>query len=443
MMTRVSILVGVFGLSLCAGSLEAQVRTISTAPSRVLSDLLDETVELEGPPPGSLFPSHAAHFNPTAESLLVPITVNRAMLSQLVTAPIGSSSSGFSYAYDEATGSFTRTTRSFGPSFAERPATNGRGRWNAGFSFQHRSFDELEGQSLDDGSINFYLRHRPVGTTPVFFEGDVIQRQLRLQLSSSSTVLFANYGVTDAFDVGVVAPIVSVDTSAELDDTILRLATGSVPGTASIHEWPSGDPTRRRSVATGSATGFGDLQIKAKYHFLRSGADGLAATAELRLPTGKEEDLLGVGAAQSRFLLVGARTVGDVTPHFNIGFTVSGSSENVPLNNEFNYVGGIEWVAASRITVAADVVGRTLLSTDTLTEANTQLTFTNVAGVSGTQTIQEFQLGTGNLNLVVGAFGAKFNLVGNLLVSVNGLVSLSQSGLRDRFAPALSLDYSF
>ena len=42
-------------------------------------------------------------------------------------------------------------TPSFGPVFAERAVTMGRGRFNAGFSYQHTTYRSFEGQDIGDG----------------------------------------------------------------------------------------------------------------------------------------------------------------------------------------------------------------------------------------------------------------------------------------------------
>jgi hypothetical protein len=58
-------------------------------------------------------------------------------------------------------------------------------------------------------------------------------------------------------------------------------------------------------------------------------------------------------------------------------------------------------------------------------------------------TRRELQFRPGNLHLLVGNFGARFNPVRSLLVSANLLFPLTSSGLRDRVTPAISVDYSF
>src|SRR5690349_16801412 len=48
--------------------------------------------------------------------------------AQVSNVPLGSSSGGFTYTYDVARGTFERSTQTFGPAFAERAETIGRGR---------------------------------------------------------------------------------------------------------------------------------------------------------------------------------------------------------------------------------------------------------------------------------------------------------------------------
>src|SRR6185436_13085860 len=60
--------------------------------------------------------------------------------SQVSLFPIGSSSGGFTYRYDSALGTFSRTTGTFGPAFAERAETNGRGKFSFGMNYLRASY---------------------------------------------------------------------------------------------------------------------------------------------------------------------------------------------------------------------------------------------------------------------------------------------------------------
>jgi hypothetical protein len=48
-----------------------------------------------------------------------------------------------------------------------------------------------------------------------------------------------------------------------------------------------------------------------------------------------------------------------------------------------------------------------------------------------------------DLNTLLGSVGFKINPFGNFLITVNGLFSLNDEGLQDRFSPLVAVDYSF
>ena len=224
---------------------------------------------------------------------------------ELSRIPLGSSSGGFTFRFDPAAGTFTRTTPTFGPSFAERAVTVGKGKVTFGFNFQRATYDGFEGSDLD-GGIRFYLRHIPFASPPVFFEGDVVEETLRLDLKTSTSILFGSYGVTDQLEVALAVPIVSVDLNADVDARILRLATQT---SVDIHRFPNGSDQATFSDS-GSASGIGDILVRAKYVFTQFEDGGLAAGVDLRLPTGDEDELLGIGTTQATAMFIGSRQYG-------------------------------------------------------------------------------------------------------------------------------------
>jgi hypothetical protein len=58
-----------------------------------------------------------------------------------------------------------------------------------------------------------------------FFEGDVIEAALSLRVSTDTFAFFANYGLTERWDVAVAAPIVRVD----LEAAVLATSSGFRP----------------------------------------------------------------------------------------------------------------------------------------------------------------------------------------------------------------------
>jgi hypothetical protein len=170
---------------------------------------------------------------------------------------------------------------------------------------------------------------------------------------------------------------------------------------------------------------------------------GLAGNVELRLPSGRAEDLLGTGAFAGTVTLVGSSVYGRLAPHFNVGYTGSGEGDVTNVPNEFGYRFGTEFVATPRATLAVDFIGRTLLNAGRVKFADTQWDYVNNSGVRGSTTLHELVQTSGSLNLATVAMGGKFNIAGNMLLSANVLVAVSSSGITSRVTPVVGLEYAF
>lgn len=403
--------------------------------SELLVNQIQADIRLAPPPPG--FQSHEAHFLPGINQELAPFLFNQQIVAQLATFPTGTPSGGFAFSFDPATGAFQRATNSFGPAFADRALTNGRGKFTIGANFQYSKYTSFEGADLKNGDVKFYLTHQDI-PGDLFFEGDLVEADLHLDLSSSTSTIFANYGITNAFDVAVSVPILHVSMNSTINARILRLATGTTP----IHTFPDGGDTASY-VASGSASGIGDVLVRGKYRFLSASGGGLAAGVDLRLPTGDAENLLGTGAVGATFSLIGSTSSGVLAPHFNVAYSASGDSDVVNIANEFTYKFGTEFVVAPAVTLNADFLGRTLIDAGRLGLTDIRHTFTNQAGVPGSATFSEYVARDGALNLSSLAVGAKFNVTGNLLINANALIALSDSGVTARITPVVGFDFTF
>jgi hypothetical protein len=274
--------------------------------------------------------------------------------------------------------------------------------------------------------------------------------------------LFANYGVTDRFDLGVAIPITRIDLDANVRARILRLSTA---GNVLVHTFVEGQDVAEQSFSSaGSATGIGDVVLRSKYNFLRGANAGLAVAVDLRLPTGDENELLGLGTAQGKFLFIASSANTRVSAHVNVGFTVSGKGprdteflfEPLGASDEFNYAGGVEFVAHPRLTLLADFLGRTLMDAGKVEVETKTFQFRAPASATGAdrletstanpitgQPYRQLGLQSGNLSLMLGSTGFKFNAATNLLVMANVLFPLSDAGLRDRLTVAFGVDYAF
>jgi hypothetical protein len=452
-----------------------------------LANLVPELI-LRGitlPPAGDPGRSHAGHFtlgNPTfngsqansqtdAGAIGAVEAFGDRLKAQFANFPLGSSTGGFTYSFNEQSGIYTRNTQSFGPAFTERAATIGRKKFSLGVNYQHTSFDTFGGLDLQDGSVAFYLPHTdccsaaspPPSLQTPGFESDLIDARLTLKATIDTVAMFANYGVTNRFDVGVAIPITHVSLDADVRATILRLSTAESP---LVHTFVEGQNVSQTTFADqGTATGIGDVVLRTKYNFLQSPSAGLSLGVDVRLPTGDEADLLGLGTTQGKFMLIASSDNDRVSPHMNIGFTLSGKGhverglvfEPIGASDEFNYAAGVEIVAHPKLTLLADFLGRTLLSAGTLeletrtypfrpgaaSAPPTPLQTSSTNPATGEPYEQLILQPDNSLSLLLGSAGLKFNAATNLLITGNVLFPLTDAGLRDRLTFVFGFDYAF
>ena len=81
-----------------------------------------------------------------------------------------------------------------------------------------------------------------------------------------------------------------------------------------------------QAAAEATTRGFGDVAVRAKYGLLTGSSNGLAIAGEVRLPTGREQDLLGAGKTAFSALLIGSAERGPLGyqnqaqgPYFKLG----------------------------------------------------------------------------------------------------------------------------
>jgi hypothetical protein len=455
---------------------------LAQAPERlplaqILPNLFGSTIVLV-PTSTPEISNHAAHFQPGADQLQTPGQFNQQIVTLLATFPSGSSSGGFTYTFDPALGSFSRSSESFGPAFAERALTIGRERGTLGLAYQRSTYDTFEGKNLQQREITFYFQHIDccgrtqngvtVGDGSLLnpaFEGDLIAAALALDVTTSTVVLSAAYGLTDRLDLGVAVPFVSVDIEASLRARIERLATAANPG---IHLFAGDNPDERTFTTSGSASGLGDILVRAKYNFLKRRGGGLAAAVDVRTPTGDESNLLGTGAVQTKLYGIVSASLGKISPHLNAGYTRStrGALPGASLNNEWNYTTGLDVAVSPRLTLIGDVLGRSIRGEGRLVETDKIFEFVQTGAGGGTGgggtgggggggsggpvvrapehvTRREFSFQPGNLNLAIGNIGVRFNPLRTLLISANLLFAVTEAGLRDRVTPVIGIDYAF
>lgn len=363
--------------------------------------------------------------------------VSSAMVLETAAFPIGSSSGGFTYSFDTASGTAIRSSPSFGPLFAERPLTSGRGQLNVGMTYLHRSFNQLEGKGLNDGSLKFYA--------PLAFKSsgnalDVIQSTMNIELSSDTMTMFATYGVLNKLDVSVAAPIQHMRLKADVTSQLVRYGpTSGIPNS----QIPPGQATR-----SGDASGIGDVALRAKYNLFSGPGGAIAAGLDIRLPTGDEENLLGTGKLRTKVYGAFSSNVSKLFPHANFAYTFKTSQSEDDLfvfGPEFSYAAGAEYVVHPRLTIVGDILGRSLADEGRLRDEPTAIPVmatTNFAAGTITRSQLTYESGL-RLNTTLAAIGAKFNPGSTFIVSGHALVTLSSNGIKSGITPVLSVDYSF
>lgn len=413
----------------------------------LLTDFLHEGITLATPASGF---SHSAHFiGEDSPQFAALQQFNSELANQLSSFPLASSAGGFTYNFDPALGVFTRASDSFGPIYAERAETIGKGKLNAGVNYSHFTFDRIDRLGLRDGDTRLVFTHQDTNqdhsNLEFWFEGDVITARLFLKVDTDITAFVLTYGLSDRLDVGVAVPIVRVGLEAQTDATIIRQATGS---SSPIHTFVNGS-TAESFRQRGSASGVGDVVFRGKFGLFHGRAGGMALAADVRVPTGEERDLLGTGATQVKGYLVGSVHLGSFSPHINAGYNWNSKARGGrELPDEISYTGGFDWALSPRLTLATDVIGRTFRGAQVVKVVDTTFQYNVIQNPAAppevhTAVFPRLISEKRNTTTLLGSAGLKINPFGNFLLTINGLFALDRNGLQDRFSPLVGFDYSF
>ncbi len=324
---------------------------------------------------------------------------------ELTSIPVASSSGGFVYRFSPTLGTAERATDSFGPFFTERAMRNGTGQLSVGLGYQFASFETLQGADLTSGTFPTNTARFVNQLQP--FSVDT----LSLRLDVKTVTAFASYGVNDRLDVGVVAPITTLRFSGERINTF--------HGVSSL-----------QSSQSGSASGFGDITVNARYWLAGRSETGVAIGSDLRLPTGREEDLLGTGKTTWRLLGIGSWDTGRIAADVNGGFGLGG------VSREAFWAGAFTFAATPRLSLVGELMGRRLSGLTRVADV-----YQPHPVVEGVETMRWLPAERG-LHSAYVVTGAKFNIRGSWLVNASVLARLTDTGLRARFTPSIALDYA-
>jgi hypothetical protein len=377
---------------------------------------------------------HGDHFLPAlaqgndAVILFMTDAIGNAPLS----VPLGATSGGATFSI--VGGLPIRSSISAGPSFGERTQTLGRGRFYMGASVTGVEFTSLNGTPLDAIRMNFAHQDNDPDSTfgSPTFENDVMALSLQMNVNVVVGTLALTYGLTDFIDVGVAVPFVRTEVSGLSTAQMLPFETGA------IHNFGGSatDPILRATASMeGTASGIGDVAARLKINLGQTSKMGVGLLAEARLPTGDEENLLGVGAAQIRATALYSAQFGTFSPHVNIGYaarTGENQVDGVVLQGAFDNLLS-DWATLSAGIESEITVGEnpfTLPGDFTLEQPYVrQFPATNIQNLDG--------------NLLRMSLGAKFTVRGGTVINTNAIFPLREVGLQPDFIWTVGLEWGF
>jgi hypothetical protein len=383
-----------------ACSLVIAILGLWTAPAsaQTVSDVLDFLVTGHSVQTGSVERDAAA-------AAATSLTVSRALLANLATLPVPTSSGGFVYKFHPELGTVQRATSSFGPFFVERALAPGHGAASIGLTLQHWQFSALDGRNLRDGTLETTANQFVDELEP--FDVD----RLRLAIDASIATVHGSVGVGSRTEISAALPFI-----------VLRL-NGS-----RVNAYRGQVFTQAEASAT--ATGLADIVVRTKYTVFEDGAAGVAAAVEARLPTGRQEDLLGSGAMSWRVSAIGSLEGARLSAHANVGFGFGG------LARDMTIAGALAASASDRLTVTGEVVGRWM---------NVPGGITTAAAVHPSlrdvRTLRLVPDGS-TLAAISVAPGFKWNVSDTWVLVANTAIPLSRGGLTARLTPFIGFDYS-
>jgi hypothetical protein len=381
---------------------------------------------------------HSAHFNSDFQSNFDKFTT--AIVGQLVTVPLPTPASGFTYELDPSTGVFKRSTESFGPILAERAETVGAGRVNIGFAFQRFSFQSVEGLDLDRVPAVFTHDNAQL----LGGRQDVITTVNSIDASVAQYTTYLTIGITDRFDVSAAMKFVNNDLSVRSVATIQRLGTTN-PLTHFFRQNDGGIGNSRVFWAIGHAAGLGDTTVRLKANIDRRKSSAIAAGLDLRLPTGDQMNLLGTGTAGLAPFVIVSSTVHRVSPHLNASYQWNGQSilagnpatgESAEFPDQLTYAVGADVAMNPRVTLALDALGSYYVDAERLSQEPFH-------ALDQTSTFANISFARQSFNALSGSIGLKVNVKGRLLLDGNLLFALDDHGVRDRVVPLFAFEYAF
>jgi hypothetical protein len=151
----------------------------------------------------------------------------------------------------------------------------------------------------------------------------------------------------------------------------------------------------------------------------------------VRLPTGREEDLLGAGSLATRFMALASAEAGPASVYGNLALGFGG------MGREVSYGGAVAVAAMPRLTIVGEMLARRSEGLQRIAEV--AAAHPRIKGVTTTRLMPSGMTQTSAFAVA----GVKWNVGGTWLVQTNVLMPITDSGLTARVTPTIAIDYSF
>ena len=171
--------------------------------------------------------------------------------------------------------------------------------------------------------------------------------------------------------------------------------------------------------------------MRAKYTLLSARTGGVAAAAEVRLPTGDDRNLLGAGAVSSRFMGIGSFEQGRLALHGNAALVRGG------VSSEAAFAGAASIAVHPRVTVSGEVLARRVSELHDFA-----LTAAPHPAIAGVDTLR-LAAGSGAAMLSNAVVGVKVNVTRTLVVGSHVTWPLAKRGLTAPITPTFGVEYGF
>lgn len=333
-------------------------------------------------------------------------TLSNALLASITTVPVSSSSSGFSYRLNRTLGTVERASETFGPFYVERALTAGAGQASVGFNFRYAKFTSLDGNDLTSGSFVTVANQFTDESAPFDTEA------LTLNIETKTATVFANVGVGNRVDISGAVPFVRLDISGS--------RVNNYRGTALL-----------QASATAETMGLGDMSVRSKVRLTPDGPAAVAAAVEARLPTGREDDLLGTGELAMRYGALASYEAGVTSVYGNFSIGTGG------IGRELAYSGAVAFAATPHLTLVGEVLARQIEGLQGIGPVTAP--HPRIAGVRTTRLMPNGQ----DELTSYGVAGVKWNVSGTWLIHAHVLMPLAENGLTAQFTPTVAVDYTF